>query len=640
MRFRDRLLVVGILLVLVPAGLVTGIFSYIMATSLTADAGMLVRTKLDLLENRVATSHDVLERAGIADNAFYSGIALSSIAADFASTVSPGETFLVLDAAGRVREGPAAIQGKTLDAKDPLRRLLGRDSGAPPSLEESGAMGDTTRIVRSPSFPATGGASIVAWRRYSPWGLTLIVATDESRAFAPLESAMRLSLVLAFVLLGIAGALLFFLSHRLSEPLMRLATLAMAIGDGEHGLSMPEKGSDEIGILARSFNEMARKMDALTTGLEARVAERTGELSAANRRLHEVNDHLAATLERVERMREQLVESEKLVALGQLVAGIAHELNTPLGAIGMGAQTLSGIVQGLPAHIERLAALPADVRATVLERLIGNRPRSHAPTRAERSALAAGLREALASRGVREAADAADLLVEAGWGDAPLPGGPDGQELAELSLSMYELSGLVRSTSVIAAASTQAVRVIDALRTYARQDARQALVPVDVVANVEQVLTLFSSKIKLGIEVTRRWECVPLVMGSAEKLAQVWTNLVSNALQAMEYRGRLEFASSLEEGEVAIRISDSGPGIPPDIRDHIFTPFFTTKPPGEGTGLGLEISRRIVEDIGGRIEFESEPGFTQFSVYLPAMDDGRMGAGEEAECPDSADAAH
>ena len=618
MRFRDRLLLVGILLVLVPTGIVTAIYSYIMATSLTADAGMLVKTKLDLLENRIASSHGVLERAGIADNPFYSGIALSTIAADFASAMSPGESYLLLDGEARVIAGPAGAKGRILDPRDPLRAAIAR--AAPHSGRNGGVSGDLTRIIRSPSFSAEGGASIVAWRFYEPWGLTLVVSSTEARAFAPLESAMRLSLAFAFVLLGLAGAILFVISQRLSAPLIRLAAMAQAIGNGEHGLSIPELGNDEIGILARRFNEMARKMDALTTGLEARVDERTIELSAANRRLHEVNDDLAATLDRVEKMQRQLVESEKLVALGQLVAGIAHELNTPLGAMSMGSQSLSDILVGLPSHLDRLASLETGDRAALLRTIFDEKGRpKKTSSRTERLALSARLRESLARRSVPNPEEAAELLVEAGWDDSPLPDRIGGGELGSLALALYELSSLARSTSVISAASGQAVRVIEALRTYARQDGQLSLVPIDVIANVEQVLTLFSSKIKLGVEVMRNWNDVPPVLASAEKLAQVWTNLVSNALHAMDYSGMLFVSSSVSEGMVVIAVADSGAGIPENLRAHIFTPFFTTKPPGEGTGLGLEISRRIVEDLGGRIEFDSVPGRTEFRVFLPAL---------------------
>lgn len=165
MRFRDRLILIGIILVVVPSGLVMGVYSYIMATRLTADAGMLVRTKLDLLENRVAASHDVLERAGIADNVFYSGVALSAIASAFVGVMAPGESFLVLDADGRVLQGTAAEKGTNLAPEDPLRAALAKARSS-----EAGEGGrDSTRILRSPSVTSGRGASIVAWRSYEPW---------------------------------------------------------------------------------------------------------------------------------------------------------------------------------------------------------------------------------------------------------------------------------------------------------------------------------------------------------------------------------------------------------------------------------------------------------------------------------------
>ena len=615
MRFRDRLFIVGIFLILVPVGLVTGIFSYVMGTSLTADAGVLVRTKLDLLENRIVASHDVLERAGIADNEYYSGAALASIASAFSGAMTSGESFLILDDEGKVLEGGRKEKGKRLDPKDPLSAALASSAGR--SSAGIGAS-DIMRIMRSPSFPESSGASIVAWKRFTPWGLTLVVASDEARAFAPLQSAMRLSLAIVSILLGLAGAVLFFLSQRVSKPLTRLASFAKSLGEGVHGLTVPERGSDEIGILARRFNEMARKMDALTTGLEASVAERTIELSAANHRLHEVNDDLSSTLDRVERMREQLVESEKLVALGQLVAGIAHELNTPLGAASMGAETLKGIVSSLPLHLELLAALPQAERAEIFRAVLARAEETPRSTnRAGRAETAERLAGALRARGAAAADYAADLLVEAGWGVEALPESLDGPGLEAFALALCDLAGLARSATIVSAATDQAVRVIDALRTYARRDLRQVLVPVDVVATLEQVLTLFSSKIKLGIEVVRNFERLPTIPGSPEKLTQVWTNLVSNALHAMSYRGRLEVSARRADETVVVSIADSGPGIPAELRDHIFTPFFTTKPPGEGTGLGLEISRRIVEDLGGGIEFESRPGETVFRVILP-----------------------
>ena len=107
---------------------------------------------------------------------------------------------------------------------------------------------------------------------------------------------------------------------------------------------------------------------------------------------------------------------------------------------------------------------------------------------------------------------------------------------------------------------------------------------------------------------------------------QVWTNLIHNALQAMDYRGQLGIRTTQQAQQVVVTISDTGCGIPPEHRERIFEPFFTTKPKGEGTGLGLDIVRRIVEKYQGRIEVESQPGQTIFQVWLPLERTGSSGS--------------
>ncbi|MDA8427609.1 MAG: HAMP domain-containing sensor histidine kinase [Treponema sp.] len=109
-------------------------------------------------------------------------------------------------------------------------------------------------------------------------------------------------------------------------------------------------------------------------------------------------------------------------------------------------------------------------------------------------------------------------------------------------------------------------------------------------------------------------------MGYRDRLKEVWANLVDNALQAMGYKGRLGVSISREGDYVAVAISDTGPGIPEEVHDKIFTPFFTTKAPAEGTGLGLDICRRIVDRLGGSLSFESFPGGSTFTVRLRAVD--------------------
>jgi signal transduction histidine kinase len=147
---------------------------------------------------------------------------------------------------------------------------------------------------------------------------------------------------------------------------------------------------------------------------------------------------------------------------------------------------------------------------------------------------------------------------------------------------------------------------------------RASLQRVDLASGIESTLTMLAPKLQ-GIEVTRAYgEAVPEVEVYAAELNQVWTNLIDNALDAMEGAGTLRLATSVDGDDVVVEITDSGPGIDPEVQRRMFEPFFTTKDVGSGTGLGLDISRRIVVDRhGGAISFESAPGSTTASVRLP-----------------------
>jgi signal transduction histidine kinase len=142
-------------------------------------------------------------------------------------------------------------------------------------------------------------------------------------------------------------------------------------------------------------------------------------------------------------------------------------------------------------------------------------------------------------------------------------------------------------------------------------------VEADIIEGIETVLTLYYNMLKHGIEVVREYESKPVITCYPDELNQVWTNLIHNSIQAMDGRGKLTISVSENDNNIAISITDTGKGIPDDIKDRIFEPFFTTKPQGEGSGLGLDIVRKIIEKHGGKIDFESRPGNTKFVIYIP-----------------------
>ncbi len=166
-------------------------------------------------------------------------------------------------------------------------------------------------------------------------------------------------------------------------------------------------------------------------------------------------------------------------------------------------------------------------------------------------------------------------------------------------------------------ATARIAHLVKDVKNYAQMD-RAALQSSDVTVGIDSTIAMFGSKLA-RVQIIRDYGTdVPAVDAYAAELNQVWTNLIDNALDAMEGAGTLRVVTSVEADAVVVRITDDGPGIDPDVLQRVFEPFFTTKDVGKGTGLGLDISRRIVVDRhGGEITFESFPGSTTARVSLP-----------------------
>ncbi|NJR23358.1 MAG: GHKL domain-containing protein [Richelia sp. CSU_2_1] len=196
----------------------------------------------------------------------------------------------------------------------------------------------------------------------------------------------------------------------------------------------------------------------------------------------------------------------------------------------------------------------------------------------------------------------------------PLLKGVDAEWALQLA---YNLARLQTNSNNINTAVERAAKIVFALKSYARYDSSGAKQLSNVTDGIETVLELYRNQLKKGIEVLREYQPVPQIMCYPDELMQVWTNLIYNAIQAMRDRGTLTINVSDRGDLVVVEVTDSGCGIPPEIKNKIFEPFFTTKPAGEGSGLGLDIVKKIVDKHRGQIEVESEPGLTAFRVLLP-----------------------
>ena len=351
-----------------------------------------------------------------------------------------------------------------------------------------------------------------------------------------------------------------------------------------------------------------------------RLAQQQQEILRQSEHLKRANKELAAALEELKTTQQELIFSEKMAALGQLIAGIAHEINTPLGAIrsavGNISQSLSRALEQLPIFFRALSEEQLRQFSAMLTRSF---QKDLTITAKERRTLRKSVMGFLNEQNVSEPHKTADLLVDMGIFDQIEPFMPllkDAEHLRLLTMA-YDISGLQEGTQIIANATDRASKVVFALKTYAHYDHSEAMIAANLVDGIETVLTLYQNQLKHGVDVRRNYQAIPPVTCYPDQLNQVWTNLIHNALYAMKYQGALTI-DALQQGEfVVVAITDTGVGIPDDIKPRIFEPFFTTKPPGEGSGLGLDIARQIIEKHHGRIDVESAPGQTTFRVFLP-----------------------
>ena len=343
-------------------------------------------------------------------------------------------------------------------------------------------------------------------------------------------------------------------------------------------------------------------------------------LKSKNEELAKTNHKLENTLQQLKATQQELIEKEKMAALGQLVAGIAHEINTPLGAIRSSAvniaDSLNKTLEQLPALFQSLSPEQAQNFLALLERSL--QTELTLSTKEERR-VKKSLTRQLEAEEIENIDDLADSLVDMGIYDEiepffPLFKSPDSSRILEIA---YNLSGIQKGTATINTATERASKVVFALKTYARYDQSGEMILANVIEGIDTVLTLYHNQFKMGVEVKRNYAELPPVLCYPDELNQVWTNLIHNALQAMDYRGTLTIDVKQQDDQVYISITDTGSGIPEEIKPKIFEPFFTTKPPGEGSGMGLDIVKKIVDKHQGKIEFDSIRGQTKFTVSLP-----------------------
>ena len=426
---------------------------------------------------------------------------------------------------------------------------------------------------------------------------------------------------IAGIVLLIAYILISHLSQRIVAPIVALSAFAkdLAEGDFTRVNHTSATANDEVGRLTRNFSNMAVKLEAsqkqqseYNQTLEKKVNERTEAL-------HFKNDELTQALKGLEESQQQLIHSEKMAALGQLIAGIAHEINTPLGAIqasvGNTRKYLSLFNEGLPVFLESCGAPEKEFLCTLLAQSNYEQSMSTREERKARRALVSVLDE----HKIEKSDELADILVDMNLHQdilklLPSLALPEGFNIVELA---HRISGIGRNSETIRTAVGRASKVVFALKHFAHHDSSGSMISSDINQGIQTVLVLYQSLLKQGCEVVECFGELPVTNCYPDELNQVWTNLIHNALHAMQNKGVITIATQSEEHNIIVSITDNGSGIPGDVQPKIYDSFFTTKPAGEGSGLGLGICKRIMDKHNGSITFTSEPGKTTFTVIIP-----------------------
>jgi len=378
--------------------------------------------------------------------------------------------------------------------------------------------------------------------------------------------------------------------------------------------ALKDQDGNIIGTYAISKDITAIKL------AEEKTKKMNIELATKNAKLEE-------TIEELSRTQNKLIFAEKMAALGSLIGGIAHEINTPLGAIKASSSNIQDVVEKINVDLPWVINHASPEEICWLFKLINEvDARDISVFTKEERKRKRELTELFEDNQIENAPNIADTIVSLRISQSnesllEMIKLPNTQSLLQI---LKVLSSLKRNANNIAVSVEKASSVVRALKNYIYKNNQGECEACNLRETIETVLVLTSNMIKHSkTEIVTRFESIPLVFCKQDEMCQIWTNVITNAIQAMGEGGTLEIGTTLSKNDtIKIWFKDTGCGIAEEVKPRIFEPYFTTKGKGVGTGMGLDISRQIVENHHGKIYFESEAGKgTTFFIEIPINQD-------------------